>query len=255
MKNDEFGDRMKAYESAFTSTKLDPSKWMAVRIDGRGFSKFTRSFDKPFDWRIANAMITTTKTLVKETHASAGFTQSDEITLLYPPTQAERIFAGKVSKINSVFASIATAHFNHHVLDHVDRLAYFDCRVWDVPNEVEASNVLLWRAMDARKNSVSAHFRWTAGHKAMQNLSSSEMIQYLIDHNMSDWYDLADVWKYGTYVKPLVRQTVLSPSELEDIPESKRPADPTVTRRVIETMSEIGFYGDMSLEERINFIS
>jgi tRNA(His) 5'-end guanylyltransferase len=50
-------------------------------------------------------MVTTTKALVKETHASVGYTQSDEITLIYAPTEGERIFGGKVSKINSVFAS------------------------------------------------------------------------------------------------------------------------------------------------------
>lgn len=253
MKNDDFGDRMKAYESAFTSAKLDPSKWMCVRIDGRGFSKFTKSFDKPFDWRITNAMVTATKSMVKETHASVGYTQSDEITLLYTPSAAERLFGGKVSKINSVFASMVTAHFNHHVADHVDKLAYFDCRVWDVPDEVEASNVLLWRVQDARKNSVSSHFRWTAGHKAMQNLSSSEMVQYLIDNNLADWYDLPNCYKYGTYVKPVLQEDYLDEDELEKIPEHKRPTDLKFTRRVVKSV-DLGYFGDLSLEQRITFV-
>jgi tRNA(His) 5'-end guanylyltransferase len=80
---------MKAYESAFTSTKLDPSQYMCVRIDGRRFSKFTKPFTKPFDWRVTKAMVTTTKALVKETHASVGYTQSDANTELifdtFPP--------------------------------------------------------------------------------------------------------------------------------------------------------------------------
>lgn len=253
MKHDEFGDRMKALEGAFTSTKVSPDKWMAVRIDGRGFSKFTKGFNKPFDGRVTNAMVTTTKVLVKETHASVGYTQSDEITLLYPPTEGERIFSGKVSKINSVFASIATAHFNHHIRNHVDRLAYLDCRTWEVPDDVEASNTLLWRVQDARKNSVSSHFRWTVGHKAMQNLNSSEMVQYLIDNDKADWYDLPNIWKYGTYVKPVTREAYLTQEELDEIPEGKRPTDLKFLRTVIESV-DLGYFGDLSLEQRVNFV-
>lgn len=253
MKNDEFGDRMKAYESAFTSAKIASDKWMAVRIDGRGFSKYTKSFVKPFDWRITNAMANTTKALVKETHASVGYTQSDEITLLYPATESERIFGGKVSKINSVFASITTAHFNSYMKPYTDKHAYFDCRTWEVPDDIEASNVLLWRVQDARKNSVSSHFRWTAGHKAMQNLSQSEMVQYLIDNDLADWYDLSNVWKYGSYVKPVVRETFLTREELENIPEHKRPVDLKVQRTSVEFV-DLGYFGDLSLEQRVSFI-
>lgn len=252
MRNDEFGDRMKNFESAFTSTKLDPTQFMCVRIDGRGFSKFTKPFTKPFDGRVTNAMVTATKALVKETHASVGYTQSDEITLIYAPTEGERIFGGKVSKINSVFASMATAHFNHHITG-TDQHAYFDCRVWQVPTDVEASNVLLWRVQDARKNSVSSHFRWTVGHKQMQNLSQSEMVQYLIDNDLADWYDLPNVWKYGTYVKPVIRETFLSQEELEEIPEHKRPVDLKVKRTRVESV-DLGYFGDLTLEQRVAFV-
>lgn len=253
MKQDEFGDRMKALEGAFTSTKVAADKWMAVRIDGRGFSKFTKGFTKPFDLTVHQAMVTTTKALVKETHASVGYTQSDEITLLYPPTEGERIFGGKVSKINSVFASMATAHFNHHIGEGVDRLAYFDCRVWEVPSDVEASNTLLWRVQDARKNSISCYFRWTVGHKQMQNLSGDQMIQYLKDNGHSGWETLLNFWKYGTYVKPVLRESYLDEEQLEKIPEHKRPTDLKVMRTVIQTV-DLGYFGDLSIDQRVNFV-
>jgi len=244
---------MKALEGAFTSAKVSPDKWMAVRIDGRGFSKYTKGFTKPFSGRITAAMKDTTEVLMKETHASVGYTQSDEITLLYPPVEGERIFGGKVSKINSVFASIATAHFNSHMKPYTEKYAYFDCRVWEVPDDVEASNTLLWRVQDARKNSVSSHFRWTVGHKAMQNLSSSEMIQYLIDHNKEDWYDLPNVWKYGSYLKSVTREAYLTQDELDEIPEDKRPTNLKFVRKVIESVN-LGYFGDLSLEQRVNFV-
>lgn len=252
MKNDDFGDRMKAYESAFTSMKLDPTQFMCVRIDGRGFSKYTRPFTKPFDGRVTNAMVTTTKALVKETHASVGYTQSDEITLIYAPTEGERIFGGKVSKINSVFASMATAHFNHHITGADDRHAYFDCRVWQVPTDVEASNVLLWRVQDARKNSISSYFRWNVGHAEMQNLNGEQM-KNLLSLRDNDWEDLLNVWKYGTYVKPVIRETFLDQEELERIPEHKRPVDLKVKRTRVESV-DLGYFGDLTLEQRVAFV-
>lgn len=257
MKNDEFGDRMKKYEQAYTSTKIDPSKWMAVRIDGKGFSKFTKGFNKPFDHGITNAMVTTTKRLVEETHASVGYTQSDEITLLYPPVEGERIFNGKVSKINSVFASMATAHFNVLIqtMGHipVDKLAYFDCRTWEIPSDVEASNVLLWRAQDARKNSISSLFRWTAGAKLMHGLNGESMVTVL-ENEYDVWWDkIPNQWKYGTYVKPVKVESYLTNEELENIPESKRPVDLLVTRRQVKSV-DIGFFGDLSIEQRVNFV-
>ena len=244
---------MKALEGAFTSTKVSPDKWMAVRIDGRGFSKFTRGFAKPFCGRITNSMVSATKALVRETHASVGYTQSDEITLLYPPSEGDRIFSGKVSKINSVFASMATAHFNHHVSAYDVGLAYFDCRTWEVPDDVEASNTLLWRVQDARKNSISSHFRWTVGHKQMQNLSGEQMIQYLKDNGHNEWDHLKNVWKYGTYVKPVAREEFLDADQLEKIPEHKRPAGLKVMRTTIQTV-DLGYFGDLSLEQRVSFV-
>lgn len=253
MKYDEFGDRMKAYEKAFTSDKIDPSAYMCVRIDGKGFSKFTKGFNKPFDGRITNAMISTAKALTKETHASISYVQSDEITLIYPPTEGERVFGGKVSKINSVFSSIATAYFNNHIRIHVDKLAYFDCRVWSVPNAVEASNVLLWRVQDARKNSISSLMRWTCGHKKMENLSGKQMIDFMQKENGVDWHDLPNLWKYGTYVKPITYETYMTDEEMQDIPEGKKPIGIPIKRTKIETV-DLGYFGDLTLEQRINFI-
>lgn len=234
MKNDDFGERMKEYERAYTSpfwTFIPTTQILCVRIDGKRFSRYTRKFDKPFDERLTNAFKLTTKFMVNETNAKLGYTQSDEITLIYVPTekQSEYIFGGKTSKINSVFASMVTAFFNREMCDmgFRDDLAYFDCRAWGVPNIEEASNVVLWRAQDARKNSVSATFRSIAGHKKMQGLSGQQMKQYLLDVYDFDWETmLEDKYKYGTLIVPRERH--------------------------IETDSR--YFGDFSFEDRVAFL-
>lgn len=233
---DIFGNRMKDYEKVYTSQSISIDDVLCVRIDGKGFSKFTSGFDKPFDQRLTSAMVETTKDLVKQTHAAVGYTQSDEITLIFKKAEnaSEYIFGGKTSKINSVFASFATAFFNKHIKYH--NLAFFDCRAWSVPDFTEASNVLLWRAQDARKNSVSAFFRWTLGHKLMENLNTDQMKAVLLEHG-HDWSALGNQQKYGTYVKTALKKIA-----------------PNVQRSLIEEV-DIGYYGDLSFDDRLTFIA
>lgn len=202
MKNDDFGDRMKSYEKAYTSYKVKPPQIMCVRLDGKGFSKFTKrmGFKKPFDIEFSDVMIDTCKYLVKETNADIGYTQSDEITLIYKPTekQSEYIFGGKVSKINSTFAAMTTLRFYKEMSKvlKVDFDAHFDCRTWAVDSDVEANNVVLWRAQDARRNSVSQAYRWITHQKKMP--SQEEMKSILLNKFKYDWEKENNKFKYGT---------------------------------------------------------
>jgi tRNA(His) guanylyltransferase len=258
MKHDEFGDRMKAYEKAFTSAHISIDQILCVRIDGKGFSKFTKGFKKPFDDRLSNVMVHTMKKLVEDTHANIGYTQSDEISLIYTPGEkaSEYIFAGKVSKINSILASMATVHFNYKLDTHViiDKHAFFDCRAWAVPNLAEASNVLLWRVQDARKNSISSLFRWTAGHSKMHGLSGEEMKFLLKSNYATDWDELPNKYKYGTYAKPVTIESYLTHDELMRIPEHARPKTEVLVKRNKIQEFDIGYFGDYTLEQRMEFV-
>lgn len=257
-KNDDFGDRMKDYERTYTSQRISTDQILCVRIDGKGFSKFTKGFKKPFDDRLSSVMVHTAKKLCEETHASFSFTQSDEITLIYIPKEkaSEYIFGGKVSKINSILASMATAYFNYALDAYVikDKAAFFDCRAWGVPDLAEASNVLLWRVQDARKNSISSLFRWTAGHSRMHGLSGEEMKLLLKSEYSIDWNDLPNKYKYGTYAKPVTFESYLTQAELMKIPEHKRPdVDVLVKRTKVEEL-DLGYFGDYTLEQRMEYV-
>lgn len=77
------GNRMKEYEKKF-ELEVPYNEHLIIRLDGHHFSKFTKGFDRPFDNVLRNAMVETTKDLVKEFNASTGYVQSDEITLVIP---------------------------------------------------------------------------------------------------------------------------------------------------------------------------
>jgi tRNA(His) guanylyltransferase len=258
MKSDIFGDRMKSYERAYTSAYVPIDQILCVRIDGKGFSKFTKGFKKPFDDRLGGVMVSTMKKLVEDTHASIGYTSSDEITLIYTPGEkaSEYIFGGKTSKINSILASMATHYFNYglDVYVAVDKPAFFDCRTWAVPDLAEASNVLLWRVQDARKNSISSLFRWTAGHSKMHGLSGEEMKAMLKSDFSTDWDELPNKYKYGTYAKPVKVESYLTQEELMKIPEHKRPEAEVLVKRTKVKELDIGYFGDYTLEQRMEYV-
>jgi hypothetical protein len=64
---------------------------------------------------------------------------------------------------------------------------------------------------------------------------------------------MSNVWKYGTYVKPVSVEEYLDEEQLESIPEHKRPADLKVIRTQIHSV-DLGYFGDLSLEQRVNFV-
>lgn len=233
---DELGDRMKAYEAVETARKLDTTLPIYARIDGRGFSKFTRNMIRPFDLRMTNSMIETTKYLVDQTHAAIGYVQSDEISLVWAPQEStdRGFFAGKVQKMASVLASMAAARFVIAYRDCfgeiTEQFPHFDCRVINLPSEAEAANMLLWREQDARKNAVSMAARDCFSHRELHKKSTAEMIEMMNAKGVRmENYPAA--FTRGTWVKRQTEQRSLSSAELEKIPVNRRPDTDAVFER------------------------
>jgi tRNA(His) guanylyltransferase len=108
MAGDDLGDRMKMLEAQERSRRFLHGLPIYARIDGRGFSKFTKGMERPYDRRMSDAMVGTTKVLVEQTHATIGYVQSDEISLVWIPTEnGHGWFDGKTMKMTSVLAGLA----------------------------------------------------------------------------------------------------------------------------------------------------
>ena len=114
------GDRMKWYEKRYAHVVMPMIPVMA-RIDGRSFSKFTSGLARPYDERMSRLMIDTTKFLVEQTNARCGYTQSDEITLVWmaEDPDAELFFGGKLLKMTSIVGSLATVYFNRQMTERL----------------------------------------------------------------------------------------------------------------------------------------
>ncbi len=219
-KNDAFGDRVKELESASAKVVLDESQPICVRLDGKAFHTFTRGLARPYDERLSKAMIDTMNYLVEKTDARLGYTQSDEITLIYFKTapHQQTYFGSRVQKLNSVLASMATAKFNHEVNKNIpekeDVFAFFDCRVWNVPTLQDVADVMIWRQDDAIKNSISMAAHAKFGDKKILHKNSKEKIEMLASEGI-DWMAYPDFFKSGTYAMKKFKEVPM-PEELKD---------------------------------------
>lgn len=237
---DSLGDRMKGYEAEQCEARLSPHLPIVARIDGRTFSTFTRGLEKPFCEPLSQAMNEVCATLVDRTHARIGYTQSDEISLVYLAERPESsvCFDGRVQKLTSVLASLAAAQMARAVaarlsLEYGARLPHFDCRVMQMPSRTEAANAILWRWKDARKNAISSLAQANFSPKKLHGLHGGEMLELLRAEGVEfDSYPSA--YKSGTFWRRESEMRQLTEAELQRIPDAHRPAGP-VERTVMRS--------------------
>lgn len=223
-------DRMKDYERSFKYI-LTPMSYVIIRLDGKNFSKYTKKLDKPFDVDLSDAMNQTAVAICDEFNAKLGYTQSDEISILLTDIgnlDAQPIFGGSLQKLCSLSASVATAKFNEirnkqflmerfirdsdvsksdiiskemfgDVVD-LPKQAFFDARVFIVPNANEVANYMIWRQQDATRNSVSMAGQAQFSHKSLQGLNGDQVQEKLFQESGINWNDYPTKFKRGVVI-------------------------------------------------------
>ena len=153
----EFDSIMRAYEESLDQYIL-PDMYIAVRLDGRSFTSLTKkmNYEKPFDVKFRDMMVDTVKALMEAGFRVVyGFTQSDEISLLFH--RDENTFSRKVRKINTTLAGEASGTFSLAL----GEVATFDSRVIPLPNEKKLADYFAWRQEDAKRNALQGYCYWT----------------------------------------------------------------------------------------------
>lgn len=222
-KDKSLGDRMKEYENCY-GFKVPNRSYVIIRLDGKGFSKYTKKFEKPFDDLLSNVMDAATIELCKYMTPAFAYTQSDEVSLVFSTIDnidAEMVFDGKLQKLCSISASKMTATFNKTMLrllmsfkytpeEIMEKLitgefpeidAVFDSRVFVIPDIREVSNYFVWRQQDCTRNSVSMAASANFSHKLLEGKSSSDKQEMLFQEKGINWNDYAVKYKRGTVIK------------------------------------------------------
>lgn len=227
---DPLGDRMKHYEQQSAGRPFGPRLPAYARIDGRGFSRFTRDMQRPFDARMTAAMTATAEHLLINTQAKAAYVQSDEISLAWMPSEhGEHFFGGKPMKMASVLAGMATASFMRALLadpdglsSYADRMPHFDARVVEMPNRFETAQMFSWRGQDARRNGINQIGHAFFPPKSLFGVSTSGVSELLRDNGVK-LTDYSDANRNGTLLLRRGFERVLTTQELNRIPEHARP--------------------------------
>ena len=234
MDNSDIAKRMKEYEKN-NNGKLMKRTPVIIRVDGRGFSKYTKTFKKPFDMIMVKAMQDTMTYLCKNVHGCViGYTQSDEISLVlvdYHDVNIAPFYDNNIQKMCSVIASMTTMAFNKCFAEGVNDLYYnmckeslgdepdedkveeyndalkryknktwnamFDCRVFNVPKD-EVTNYLFWRQSDASRNSVQAVAHAYFTQKELDNITVNNMQNKLFTEKGINWNDYPTELKRGS---------------------------------------------------------
>jgi tRNA(His) guanylyltransferase len=204
MEKDDIGNRMKEHYENRTRQYLTRRTNTIIRLDGKAFHTYTKACKKPFDEKLMSDMADTTITLCEEIQgAKFGYTQSDEISIFltdYDKLTTNAWFDGNLQKMCSISASICTQVFNekrkkrfHHTP------AFFDSRVFQIPEKEEVANYFVWRCQDATRNSLQMLCQSRFSHKELQNKNTPAMHEML--HSIGiNWNDLEPEKKRGTLI-------------------------------------------------------
>lgn len=209
--------------------KLDCNKPIIVHIDGKNFSKMIKNkFEKPFDKEFIDMMNNTAKFICQNVQGvKLAYTQSDEITLIITKSSpdSEIFFGGRLCKLQSVIAALATSEFNRHFIRHqvfnkddwsnygiadLDqelfdmKMTQFDCKAWNVDTLYDAVLWLLFRNIDCVRNSKQQAAQTYISPKKLTNLSTDEQIAKLLEEKNIDWNQYPDNMKYGRFIKKAV---------------------------------------------------
>lgn len=241
MDNSELAARMKDFYENPAKTQLLRRMPVAIRIDGKTFSTFTRGFQKPFDPVLMDAMQRTMKYLCENIQGCVfGYTQSDEITLIltdYQKLTSEAWFNYEVQKMASISASMATVAFNKYFSENIikynstydplieenkkliekyvnaaEKGAMFDARCFNIPKE-EVTNLIYWRQLDATRNSIQmvgqAHF----SHAKLKDKTCNDIQDMLMTQCGINWNNFTIPCKRGTAcIKTEEKETIKEPN-------------------------------------------
>jgi len=202
----DIGSRMKEFYEFRSKSYLTRRIPVIIRIDGKAFHTYTRTFVKPYDLTLINVFHDTCKYLLKEIQgAKIVYHQSDEISILvtdYDKLNTDCWFGYNVQKICSVSASMITYIFNKLINEsslknNIRYPAMFDSRVFNISKE-DVINYFIWRQQDWIRNSINLYARKHFSDKQLYKKSSLD-VRKMLENVGDDWNLLDSYLKNGRF--------------------------------------------------------
>ena len=108
---------------------------------------------------------------------------------------------------------VSTESFIEEYQKEVNKLAFFDSRVFTIPDPIEVENMFIWRQQDATRNSIQMAAQSMFSHKELQGVTCNQLQEKMWTEKQVNWNDYPEGFKRGRCV---VKETYMA-----DIPSSK----------------------------------
>ncbi|TYJ53922.1 hypothetical protein B9479_005471, partial [Cryptococcus floricola] len=162
---------------------LTPNTFIVVRVDGKGFHKFSdeHDFSKPNDKRALDLMDAAAQAVLEEyKDVVMAFGESDEYSFLL--RREAKLYNRRRSKINSSIVSLFTSAYVFHWQRFFPEttLRYpptFDGRAVMYPSAREVRDYFSWRQADTHINNLYNTTFWALVHGGCSTTESNRILQ------------------------------------------------------------------------------
>ncbi|KAG8281607.1 tRNA-histidine guanylyltransferase 1-like [Homalodisca vitripennis] len=203
--------------------KCLPNCWIVVRLDGKGFHKFSdiHKFEKPNDKKALDLMTKAASRVFEELHDICfAFGHSDEYSFVFRKNTS--IFNRRQEKLLSLVNSKFSSAYVYHWRDFFEstELKYppaFDGRIVLYPTDSNLRDYLSWRQADAHINNLYNTVFWALvlrknmttkeAEERLKGTLSSEKNEILFSEFNINYNNEPEQFKKGTsLVRKLIKQ-------------------------------------------------
>lgn len=196
---------------------LLPNTWIVVRIDGRGFHKFSVKYDfeKPNDRRAIDLMNAAAQAVLKELpDIVIAYGISDEYSFVFHKSCA--LFERRESKLVTTVVSTFTAYYVHFWSTYFPDLPLspplpsFDGRAVLYPSVKNLRDYMSWRQVDCHINNLYNTTFWTliqqggmdakTAEKELAGTLASDKNEILFSRFKINYNDEPEIYKKGSVI-------------------------------------------------------
>ncbi|KAF5096590.1 hypothetical protein DV451_004180 [Geotrichum candidum] len=215
---------------------LLPDTWIVIRVDGRGFHRFSDryNFEKPNDLRALTLMNESAKVVMRDiTDVILAYGDSDEYSFVL--RKQCQLFERRESKLISTFVSTFTAAYNQLWSVHmgpdapldVGHMPTFDSRAVVYPSNKILRDYLSWRQADCHINNLYNTTFWalvlkgnqtrTAAALRLKDTFSKDKNEILFSEFGINYNNEPEIFKKGTILLRVTKDVTLkNPQDLSE---------------------------------------
>ncbi|PKC08287.1 tRNA-histidine guanylyltransferase 1 [Rhizophagus irregularis] len=162
---------------------LIPNTWLVIRIDGRGFHKFSErhQFEKPNDRRALDLMNKCAETVMTEIHdIILAYGQSDEYSFVIK--KECDLYCRREAKILSTIVSLFTSNYvflwkSYFADKELQYPPSFDGRIVQYPSDNNLRDYLSWRQADCHINNLYNTCFWALVHSGKTETEAENILR------------------------------------------------------------------------------